>query len=716
MVVSYRFYNQPQLAPGTIAEKTLIAPSDAHLEDIKGTRARQEKVLVDINPILRRNQQVTAKILLNLSLYLENITQIRQRSGRFPVVSEGVLSLKTQQYLRSCPEAHWQGILLAIKNGAASEPFMLVLQRNPQFLRRIEQSRRQYQQAVGIKTFDPEINDLLAIADDNWLLAKTGTMRALKLILTQGIPLGIRTEHLEETIKLYLDELVPKESQGAMRSLLIRILEDKYNLEEDKQATEHLARELIQAVPPEIVTINKGEIIVQKGEKISQSDFVLIDHFGWSRRGINWVGIGLSGLLVSGSVGLFWAIEKHFHRFLRSRDYILLGLLSASPPLLAIMQFPYTNLSAIGLLTSTFYGPTLAVTQVLLLSGLSSYASGTISWDLIAGTAGGLVTALMAGRLRSRDELALLGGVSGLVQGGVYLVIYLIASSSGGTILYAILPRAFLYGLSALAWIIIALGLSPYLERFFDLVTSIRLVELANPNYGLLKRLATEAPGTFQHTLFVACLAEAAARKLRANVELVRAGTLYHDIGKMHDPLGFIENQMGQPNKHEQINDPWVSADIIKRHVSEGLVIARKYGLPRAIRDFIPEHQGTLKIAYFYHQAKQRLEKGECGILYEADFCYDGPIPQSRETAILMLADSSEAALRSLQDATPEQATDMIKKILQARWREQQLKESGLKYEELKVIAEVFVEVWQQYHHKRIAYPKAVLEPTLGQV
>ncbi|MFM8007859.1 MAG: HDIG domain-containing metalloprotein, partial [Dolichospermum sp.] len=127
--------------------------------------------------------------------------------------------------------------------------------------------------------------------------------------------------------------------------------------------------------------------------------------------------------------------------------------------------------------------------------------------------------------------------------------------------------------LSGWAWSIVALGLSPYLETLFDVITPIRLAELANPNRPLLKRLATEAPGTFQHTLLVATLAEAAAKELGCNVELVRAGTLYHDIGKMHDPLGFIENQIGIPNKHEtEIKDPWKSAEIIKKHVTEGLV------------------------------------------------------------------------------------------------------------------------------------------------
>lgn len=261
---------------------------------------------------------------------------------------------------------------------------------------------------------------------------------------------------------------------------------------------------------------------------------------------------------------------------------------------------------------------------------------------------------------------------------------------------------------------IAALGLSPYLEHAFDLITPIRLAELSNPNRPLLKRLASEAPGTFQHTVFVASLAEAAARALGCNVELVRAGTLYHDIGKMHDPLGFIENQMGGPNKHDQLNDPWLSATIIKRHVSEGLVMARKCRLPKALQAFIPEHQGTMLISYFHHQAQEMAQQDPAITVQEADFRYDGPIPQSPETGIVMLADSCEAALRSLTEATPEEALAMVNRILRTRWKESQLVESGLTREHMTVIADIFVQVWQQYNHKRIAYPKAVLSPKAG--
>ena len=175
----------------------------------------------------------------------------------------------------------------------------------------------------------------------------------------------------------------------------------------------------------------------------------------------------------------------------------------------------------------------------------------------------------------------------------------------------------------------------------------------------------------------------------------------------MHDPMGFIENQMGGPNKHEtEINDPWISADIIKKHVSAGLAMARKHSLPTAIQAFIPEHQGTMQIAYFYHQAQQLAKDDPNLQIKDEDFRYEGPIPQSRETAIVMLADSCEAALRSLRDATPEKALNMVNNILRARWKDNQLLDSGLTRQEMSKIAEIFVTVWQQFHHKRIAYPK----------
>ncbi|MBR8832264.1 MAG: hypothetical protein N5P05_003516 [Chroococcopsis gigantea SAG 12.99] len=729
-VVGYPLYNQPKLSVGTIAPATIKAPYRASFKDQQTTEELRRKVRTGIIPVLRRNTGATEKIKENLQAMLGEIEQFRGESRQFPIVPTRFLSLETQTYLITANLNHWTELKILYSNSEASSDVLgkipeNILKEINNYQQRVsssafentvgqfEEAREKYAQMWQTSTLKNLDYGLVAHSlswdQTKWDVTRKASEEALNRILMQGIPPGLPPSHIKETISLQLKNNLPAENQPLAASILERILKDQSNLEQDKEATQQYAAQAMEAVPDVIVSANTNDTIVKGGEKITQAHFALLDGYGLSRREINGTGLAVTGLIVTGAVSIFCLVARKIHRPLRHRDLLLLGLLSFTPPLLNIANIPFTNLAAVGLLTSSFYGPTLAVTQVLLLSGLSGLSQPSLTGNLIAGTVGGLLAACMAAKLRSRDELSLLGGAVGLVQGGAFLITYLVMSATAGTIFYMILPPAALFALSGIAWCIIALGISPYLERIFDVVTQIRLVELANPNCTLLKRLATEAPGTFQHTLFVACLAEAAGRKLYCNVELIRTGTLYHDIGKMHDPKGFIENQMGGPNKHDAIDNPWTSAEIIKKHVSEGLVMAKKYGLPRVVRDFIPEHQGTLLIAYFYHQAQQ-LAKLDNRIVDENHFCYNGPIPQSRETGIVMLADSCEAALRSLKDATQEQATDMIKKIFQARWRDQQLAASGIKLEELPIIAEVFVQVWQQFHHQRIAYPKAVLE------
>lgn len=732
-VFGYRFYNLPQLAVDTISPVTITAPKDGFFEDQKTTQEKRQEVRAGLTPILKRNDELTLQIKLNLTQTLESIENLRKITTSIPFIQENLISLKSQDYLISCSPQEWQQILNKITTqkqtnsalGSFDQAFIELENYRKQttdsefqtLITQIDLIRHQYQQAwQQIQTISPELLNepialtLLKTSERNWQDFKQEISATLERILMQGLLAGLPSDYLQDIINIHLKDSISPRYQNFAQKLLLAVLKEQYNLEEDKEAIQKRAAQAAEAVQPEMVAIKQGEIIVQAGEKITQKDFVLLDNFKLSRRGINWEGLGISSILVIGAVGLFCLMENRVHRPVRQRDQLLLCLLSISTPLLVIANIPYINLAAIGLLSSSFYGPVIAITQVLLVSSLTHFVLHTMSWPLIAGTVGGIVAAAIAGKLRSRDELALLGAGVGLAQGTAYLLIYLIASATAGTIWYTVLPDAISQGLAGLAWCIFAIGISPYLERFFDLATPIRLVELANPNRPLLQRLVTEAPGTFQHTLFVACLAEAAARKLHCNVELIRTGTLYHDIGKMHDPQGFIENQMGGLNKHDVINDPWLSAAIIKKHVNEGLVMARKYGLPKVVRDFIPEHQGTLPISYFYQQAQQQAKTTTDRFVDEKDFRYDGPIPQSRETGIVMLADSCEAALRSLKNATPEQAKSMINKMFAARWRENQLKDSGLRRDELTIIAGVFIQVWQQYNHQRIAYPKSVLE------
>ncbi len=744
-VVGYRFYNQPQLTVGKISPLTIKAPFSAQFEDTKTTLEKRKEVQTGIIPILKQNQESTAEIKSKLGEYLASIDELRKLTEPFPFFNSEALSLASQKYIRFCDDAEFRAVLASVAQNfdrkATNSETNLSLEKRPDFnvglqkiaselqayrektsetefntlIAQITLTRYRYSQAWkkleqknNIQLDDKDLVVLFDLTEKDWQATKKTVSLAVNRILTQGISSGMPSNLLEQTVIEQINPDIPKATENIVSNLLLEIL--KPNLEEDKDATRNIAEKAAMAIDSVIVEVKQGDVIVEKGARITQADFVLLDGFKLSQRSINWSGLRLSAIFVSFMVGLFLLIQRKIFTSIRHRDYLLLCLLSLSAPLLSVFNLPYTSLPAIGLLVSSFYAPSLAIWEVILVTVLVMFSNQNLgSPYLLAGCCGGVVAAIFAGRLRSREAIARLGIMVGLTQAAVYLIANLILSASPSTIWSAILPDALICGLFGVAWSVVAIGISPYLERFFDLVTPIRLAELSNPNLPLLKRLVTEAPGTFQHTMFVASLAEAAARELNCNVELIRAGTLYHDIGKMHDPLGFIENQMGDPNKHDEIDDPWISAKIIKKHVSEGLVMARKYGLPKAIRDFIPEHQGTLLIAYFYHQAKQKAEAEGTTVL-ESDFRYAGPIPQSREAGIMMLADGSEAALRSLKDVTHKQALSTVQKIFKSRWQDGQLLDSGLSYDELPRIAEVFIRVWEQFNHKRIVYPKGALD------
>ncbi|MCU0547727.1 MAG: HDIG domain-containing protein [Leptolyngbya sp. Prado105] len=713
-----RFYDQPRLSAGKIAPETIEAPSNAQVENKQATEEKRKAARNISTPMYMPDVVITDEIRRTVQSQLATGTKLRKEIGKFPFVELEKLSEPTQRYLRSAEEWQWKAIWEATQapnsqlvdrladaaqRQAASELFrhknQTTLDGLSGLTNEIIAAQQRYVKARSLLQA-PYDSSLFDLSDSAWQKAQTEITAALDRMLMQGIAPGLEETQLRNAITLNLQIATPPEARTIAAQILVNAL--KPNLIKDEMRTRQQAELAASYVEPVMVNAYRGKVIVKQGQEITPDDFILLDYFKLSRRETNWWGlIGLIGG-VGSSILLFWQLEQRYHpKGLRNRDYWLVGLMCLSTPLLILIQAPSTNLPAIGVLMGTFYGSVLAVTGVGLLALMLPIAMGLTLTQWLPSTIAGLTVALLAARVRSREELAFLGLGVGVTQGVLYLVL---AALSGDW--YRLLGGAVLEGLLGLGWSIIAIGISPYLEHLFDVVTTLRLVELANPNRALLKRLAAETPGTFQHTLFVANLAEAAARALRCNVELVRAGTLYHDIGKMHDPLGFIENQMGGVNKHDLIDDPWQSAAIIKKHVTEGLVMARRARLPKVVQAFIPEHQGTMTIGYFHHQAQQRAQQDSSITVDDVDFRYDGPSPQSRETGIVMLADSCEAALRSLKDATPDDALNMINKILAARWKDGQLNESGLTRSEMTTIAEVFVQVWQQSNHQRIAYPK----------
>jgi len=753
-----RYYRQPELQTGTVSPKTVIAPDNATVVDQETTEAQRTAARNGAVPVLVPNPETNERITNSLDNLLRQAEIIRKQAGNFPLFEGRQLPTATQTYIREAPAAQWDPIW-SVVTAVATEvrdadtaveqpPVLTRLTRrddfqalNPEQQKAVrdlvryqqlqsamdleslqivlEASRNDFRSAsAGFKRLAgadrgiPNNPVLLRLTDTEWRSLRQQVRRTLDLMLLQGIPEGLPADLLEIAVSEHLRGQVPADAQSLGRDFIMTVLEA--NLVKDPEATRAKAEAAAEQVQAVTVSVQAGDIIVRQGEDIDQAAFVLLDHFELSQRRLNVTGMLGFGVLMAGGVAAFLLVERTVRPGLRDQDYVLVTCLILGVSGLSVLGFAVYSLPAVGLLASSFYGTVLGSTLVGLIAILLPIGTRVSPVPLLASAAGGLVCSLVAPRLRSREELALLGGVVGVIQGAVYLALTWMISPVSLTTWYLPLTGAIMQGIYGVVSSVIALGLSPYLEHLFDLVTPIRLAELSSPNRPMLQRLAAEAPGTFQHTLFVASLAEAAARSLRCNVELVRAGTLYHDIGKMHDPQGFIENQMGGPNKHDEIDDPWVSADIIKKHVSQGLVMARRCRLPRAVRAFIPEHQGTMLISYFHHRAMEMAKDDPNLVVAAADFRYPGPIPQTPETGIVMLADSCEAALRSLKEASPSEALAMVNRILKARWRDGQLVDSGLSREHMGIIAQVFVQVWQQYNHKRIAYPKSVLNPVAG--
>jgi len=315
---------------------------------------------------------------------------------------------------------------------------------------------------------------------------------------------------------------------------------------------------------------------------------------------------------------------------------------------------------------------------------------------------GGTVGVFQVSRLSQTSDLA----KSGLYIALVNIITIFTLSLIGGNVNLNLLFAAGIFGaINGILSAILMIGALPYLETAFSITSMIKLLELSNPTHPLLKQLLLMAPGTYHHSLMVANLAEAAAEPIGANPLLVRVGSYYHDIGKVKRTDYFVENQRGYENPHEKIA-PALSALIITSHVREGVELAREARLPQVIIDFIEQHHGTSLAKYFYSRA---LEEEREGSISEENFRYEGPKPQSKEVALVMLADSVEAAVKSLQDPNPERIRNMVRRIIKDKLNDGQLENSDLTFKDLDTVAGSFCQMLEGIYHKRIEYPEIIV-------
>jgi putative nucleotidyltransferase with HDIG domain len=462
------------------------------------------------------------------------------------------------------------------------------------------------------------------------------------------------------------------------------------------------------SVEPVRERILKGEVIVRRGEVVRQDQMRRLVALGLVSQPVNWPRVAgttlLMALLVAVGAGYLWRFQPEV--WSDDRKLVLIALL-------ALLGALGTRIVATRL--SGFLVPVAGIAMllsILLNPRLASFAGGALA--ILTGVVGGndlrfgvvAYVGSLAGvyairRIRHRSDLA----YAGLLVAGVNVLAVAAVDLIAGVPLMELVQDAGWGALNGVLSGVLAVGALPYLEDLFGLVTPIKLLELSDPSHPLLRRLQLEAPGTYHHTVMVANLAEAAAEAIGANALLVRVGTYYHDIGKLRRPAFFVENQLGARNPHDRL-PPSLSALAIASHVREGLVLARQYRLPKAVADFIPEHHGTSLIRYFYHRA---VERGG-GPVEEETYRYEGPKPRSQETAIVMLADTVEAAVRALPNPTPNRIEEVVRRMIRERLEDGQLDECDLTFRDLERIAETFTRILVSMFHPRIEYPEVSLE------
>jgi putative nucleotidyltransferase with HDIG domain len=368
--------------------------------------------------------------------------------------------------------------------------------------------------------------------------------------------------------------------------------------------------------------------------------------------------------------------------------------------------------AAVGLLLAVLLDAGLAIVVLAMVSVLAGVVTGSMelaAYTFLGGLAGTIV-------IQRGERLSLFGQAAGTIALVNVLVIAAFVMIVGGFEADAILQLLGASVVSAAGAAVVAAGTFVLLGNLFGITTSYQLLELANPTQPLLRRLLLEAPGTYHHSLMVGNLAEQAAEAIGADALVTRVAAYYHDVGKLNDPMVFIENQAGGVNIHDEL-PPEESAALIVSHVARGIDIAYQYKLPKAIIPFIPQHHGTALMGYFYAKARQiavdeaGVARGSAAAREVADkvdqrrYRHAGPKPQTREAAILMLADSVEASVRSLSSHDEPAIRSMVSRIISERLIDGQFDECDLTLRDLDRIRESFIEQLLAMYHRRIAYP-----------
>ncbi len=499
--------------------------------------------------------------------------------------------------------------------------------------------------------------------------------------------------------------------------------EKKWKLDVDSYLSGKVRKKVAAGIPDKYTHVNAGDRILDQGEKVTSRHMVMFQAMkkalGDSRNLLHPITLLGSFILALSGTGICVAFLRLQEPDILCSNRKLFLLVTVFVVTLALSKvFEHMLLSASSNLFEVFRYPLFAPFAAILVCNLLGPGMGTFMGILVSITISmtlafdrnGLMVTNLAAALMAivsthtmvrRKEVFIVCMKAWLVCAIVILSVHLYAHGEwSNSILLDLGSTAFFMLLTA----VLVVGLLPLLESAFDIMTNVSLMEYMDPNHVLLRRLTIEAPGTYQHSVIVGSLAEAAATAIGARGLFCRISTLYHDVGKMATPQYFTENQNSEMNIHKLLT-PKESAQVIIAHVAEGVALARKAGLPEPFISIIKEHHGTTLVYYFYRKQLEMMG-GEEDLVEKNLFRYQGPKPRSKESAIIMLADSFEAASRSLDEVDEVSLTELMNAIARYKAEDGQFDESPLTFEELKIVKEVMVKTLLAIGHTRIKYPE----------
>ncbi|WP_397428329.1 HD family phosphohydrolase [Priestia flexa] len=559
---------------------------------------------------------------------------------------------------------------------------------------------------------DKAISELLQTNKEELSVAKDAVVTAVHHVMKNQVMISdleemkdqaegqlVYTTNVSSNLKAAMNEI-------ARSSIIPNVIYDPQKTSENRQAA-------VEKVEP--VRIKQGQIIVEENQLINADIYRQLQLAGLlNNKGMLQPFIGLSLLIIIMIGGAAFYL-RGFHANTYKPLLLYAIITSITIALMKILSFfQRIDLSEIGYLAPVAVGGILLRVlmneKIAIISSILFAICGSIIFNGELTTAFNMnigiyllisnITAILFLMDKQRKARVLQAGlVVALMNVIVSLSIIFIKNGQLDTVelgYYSLMAMA-----SGIISSVLAIGLLPFFESGFGILSTMKLIELSSPNHPLLRKILTETPGTYHHSVMVANLSEAACETIGANGLLARVGAYYHDIGKTKRPQYFIENQMNIRNPHDALS-PKVSKNIITSHTTDGAAILRKHKLPKEIVDIAEQHHGTSLLKFFYHKALEQTEEE----IKEEDYRYEGPKPQTKEAAVICIADSVEAAVRSMPNPTPEKIEKIVRSIINDRVEDKQFIECDITLKELELIRQALCETLNGIFHSRIEYPE----------